>query len=675
MRPVYISLARPSAVSVRRNSDSITSMLCAESSGMFPLSSADVGSPSCLSGDSGGWTPLCSFEGISVRLCAAWRNHIEEHTRDGVLQLCCSTEVLRSDAILQILFGLDEANLHLCKLEGTAREEEEDESNLPATFLVGIEATDEMDELLGDELFGHDELQLVEVSPLLLCQHRHRLQIATENKAKSQLNSSSSIILHPYRATNTHTSKAIRNGLQGLHSCFCTILHIQPVEQLDDVSIQPKQPSRQQATANNVSHRLCSTHSRSLNPDVGELVRDSDQHGLVNPIEEVVVDLGVLRHTAQQLVDQLAGSETHCMTVGFVRLNGEMEEKKSNSFYQIKDKKFHTSHQKVEDETQKWMIIFIFLLLFFFFLLLILCIGQRLETCGKLGHKLDHIFNSRLSFVHNHCILQVVDKLFMEQSLVLKLEEEMKHVADDSYGTPLCMFIQLITRTPETLLLLPSVQRSGAGQHCSSEPLQQLSPIHTPLSAPAPRQVVGLYALILPIRIRKNIYICWQQDRLGWRKRVPDGLPACDLRDHRAASRRRAGQQPERTRRAPTIYRRIPGDAERGSARGGMRCTSGRIISDNPPVLGSSPGREREREREVVGGSIMATGAGKAAQSPGPGSTVNGTAAELATIEQELYDYQMHSKMCKKIAQLTKVRSSADSACERGAPPDAHLSG
>ncbi|MED6274303.1 hypothetical protein ILYODFUR_013862, partial [Ilyodon furcidens] len=51
----------------------------------------------------------------------------------------------------------------------------------------------------------------------------------------------------------------------------------------------------------------------------------------------------------------------------------------------------------------------------------------------------------------------------------------------------------------------------------------------------------------------------------------------------------------------------------------------------------------------------MASGAGKAAQSPGPGSTVNGTAAELATFEQELYDYQMHSKMCKKIAQLTKV--------------------
>lgn len=54
----------------------------------------------------------------------------------------------------------------------------------------------------------------------------------------------------------------------------------------------------------------------------------------------------------------------------------------------------------------------------------------------------------------------------------------------------------------------------------------------------------------------------------------------------------------------------------------------------------------------------MASGAGKAAQPPGPGSAVNGTAAEFANIEQELYDDQMHSKMCKKIAQLTKVRAA-----------------
>nr|XP_046189283.1 trichohyalin-like [Oncorhynchus gorbuscha] len=53
---------------------------------------------------------------------------------------------------------------------------------------------------------------------------------------------------------------------------------------------------------------------------------------------------------------------------------------------------------------------------------------------------------------------------------------------------------------------------------------------------------------------------------------------------------------------------------------------------------------------------MMASGAGKAPQPPGPGSgSLNGTAADLPNIEQELYDYQMHGKMCKKIAQLTKV--------------------
>lgn len=62
---------------------------------------------------------------------------------------------------------------------------------------------------------------------------------------------------------------------------------------------------------------------------------------------------------------------------------------------------------------------------------------------------------------------------------------------------------------------------------------------------------------------------------------------------------------------------------------------------------------------------IMASGAGKAAQPPGPGSAVNGTAAEFANIEQELYDYQMHSKMCKKIAQLTKVRPAGDTEGHR----------
>lgn len=88
---------------------------------------------------------------------------------------------------------------------------------------------------------------------------------------------------------------------------------------------------------------------------------------------------------------------------------------------------------------------------------------------------------------------------------------------------------------------------------------------------------------------------------------------------------------------------------------GNFHLRGDRIISDNPPVW-----------KVPLRGLIMASGAGKAAQPPGPGSAVNGTAAEFANIEQELYDYQMHSKMCKKIAQLTKVRPAGDT--ERGAP-------
>ncbi|KAJ8339793.1 hypothetical protein SKAU_G00344260 [Synaphobranchus kaupii] len=48
----------------------------------------------------------------------------------------------------------------------------------------------------------------------------------------------------------------------------------------------------------------------------------------------------------------------------------------------------------------------------------------------------------------------------------------------------------------------------------------------------------------------------------------------------------------------------------------------------------------------------MASSSGKATQ---PAGACNGTAADFPNIEQELYDYQMHTKMCKKIAQLTKV--------------------
>lgn len=48
---------------------------------------------------------------------------------------------------------------------------------IPAALLVGVQTPNEVDELLGDELLCHDQLQLVEICPLLLWQDRHRLQI------------------------------------------------------------------------------------------------------------------------------------------------------------------------------------------------------------------------------------------------------------------------------------------------------------------------------------------------------------------------------------------------------------------------------------------------------------------------------------------------------------------
>lgn len=54
----------------------------------------------------------------------------------------------------------------------------------------------------------------------------------------------------------------------------------------------------------------------------------------------------------------------------------------------------------------------------------------------------------------------------------------------------------------------------------------------------------------------------------------------------------------------------------------------------------------------------MASSSGKMNQPPGCSGACNGTAiADIpnVNVEQEMYDYQMHTKMCKKIAQLTKV--------------------
>lgn len=73
---------------------------------------------------------------------------------------------------------------------------------------------------------------------------------------------------------------------------------------------------------------------RSLNPDVRKFVCDTDKHGLVDSIEKVVIDLGVLCHTAQQLVDQLTWTKTHGMAADFMRL--KCKEKKNRLLYRWK---------------------------------------------------------------------------------------------------------------------------------------------------------------------------------------------------------------------------------------------------------------------------------------------------------------------------------------------------
>lgn len=59
---------------------------------------------------------------------------------------------------------------------------------------------------------------------------------------------------------------------------------------------------------------------RSLNPHVRKFVCDTDEHGLVDAIEKVVVNLGILCHATQQLVDQLTCTKTHGMTADLMRL-------------------------------------------------------------------------------------------------------------------------------------------------------------------------------------------------------------------------------------------------------------------------------------------------------------------------------------------------------------------
>ena len=48
-----------------------------------------------------------------------------------------------------------------------------------------------------------------------------------------------------------------------------------------------------------------------MNAHNGELVPQTDEHVVVDAFVEIVVDLRVLTHCAQQFVDELAAAETH----------------------------------------------------------------------------------------------------------------------------------------------------------------------------------------------------------------------------------------------------------------------------------------------------------------------------------------------------------------------------
>lgn len=66
---------------------------------------------------------------------------------------------------------------------------------------------------------------------------------------------------------------------------------------------------------------LKASHGQSsLNPHIRKLVSNTDKHGLVDTIKEVIINLGILCHATKQLVDQLAHSETYRMAIGFMRL-------------------------------------------------------------------------------------------------------------------------------------------------------------------------------------------------------------------------------------------------------------------------------------------------------------------------------------------------------------------
>lgn len=62
---------------------------------------------------------------------------------------------------------------------------------------------------------------------------------------------------------------ACEDGFESLQGSLGAVLHIQPVEHLNDITIQPEQPGRQHAVANHSPHRFYSETSKQTDVELG----------------------------------------------------------------------------------------------------------------------------------------------------------------------------------------------------------------------------------------------------------------------------------------------------------------------------------------------------------------------------------------------------------------------
>lgn len=138
---------------------------------------------------------------------------------------------------------------------------------------------------------------------------------------------------------------------------------------------------------------------RGLYPDIGVFICDTDQHGLVDPFTQPVVDLCVLTQTAQQLVHQLTDPESHSVAAHRVALRQTIFMSEFQTYSQnyciTESSAVDYLQQKVEQEVQKCILLF--------FILFLLADG-RLEAGGKLHHKVNDTFHCWLSGVHDQCV-------------------------------------------------------------------------------------------------------------------------------------------------------------------------------------------------------------------------------------------------------------------------------